>query len=171
MGVQDLTETWDEVLVLVVGLVIGKSTQRHTGSTGVRVDPKREPGEDDDEQGGSVYTHQVEAHLPPQSKNHLHTRVVTYHTKVQKGALNRHVFFLESHLMATSSTRPERAYVHISAIHGKWKAFTCPCVELGAVAIFNVLLFNIKLRQSYLIHLYRVSRLPHKLQVICGVAN
>ncbi len=84
--------TWDEVLMLVAGLMIGKSTQRHTGSAGVRVDPKREPGEDDDEQGGSIYTHHVEAHLPPQSKNHLHTRVVTYHTKVQKDALNGHGF-------------------------------------------------------------------------------
>lgn len=81
------------------------------------------------------------------------------------------MFFLESHLMATSSTRPERAYVHISAIHEKWKAFTCPCVVLGAVAIFNVLLFNIELRQSNLIHLYRVTRLPHELQIICGVAD
>ncbi len=78
--------------MLVVGLMIGKSTQRHTGSAGVRVDPKREPGKDDAEQGGSVYTHHVEAHLPPQSKNHLHTRVVTYHTKVQEVSLNGHGF-------------------------------------------------------------------------------
>lgn len=74
--------------MLVAGRMIGKSTQRHTGSAGVRVDPKGEPGEDNDEQGGSIYTHHVEAHLPPQSKNHLHTRVVSYHKKNQKVALN-----------------------------------------------------------------------------------
>jgi len=96
--------------MFVAGPMIGKSTQRHTGSAGVRVDPKGEPGKDDDKQGGSVHTHHVEAHLPSQSKNHLHTRVVTYHSTVQKVALNgqKGAFIMESHLMATTSTRPER---------------------------------------------------------------
>lgn len=80
--------------MLVAGLMIGKSTQRHTGSAGVRVDPKGEPGEDDDKQGRRIHTHHVEAHLPPQSKNHLHTRVVAYHTTVQKVALNRQAVHL-----------------------------------------------------------------------------
>lgn len=108
--------------MLVAGLMIGKSTQRHTGSAGIRVDPKGEPGEDDDEQGGSVHTHHVEAHLPPQSKNHLHTRVVAYHSTVQKVALNgqQGTFIVESHLMATFSTRPVRELMHtFSAIHKK----------------------------------------------------
>lgn len=108
--------------MLVAGLMIGKSTQRHTGSAGVRVDPKGEPGEDDDEQGRRIHTHHVEAHLPPQSKNHLHTRVVAYHTTVQKVALNgqTRTFIVESHLMSISSTRPEReSLCTFSAIHGK----------------------------------------------------
>ncbi len=48
---------------------------------------------------------------------------------------------------------------------------TCSLVELCAISILNVLLLYIKLWQRNLIHLNRVSRLPHKHQVLCGIAN
>lgn len=43
-------------------------------------------------------------------------------------------------------------------------------VVLGAVSVFDVLLFDVELRQSDLVHLHRV-RLPHEHQVAGGVAD
>lgn len=48
---------------------------------------------------------------------------------------------------------------------------TCACVEFGAVPVVDVLLSDVKLRQSDGVHLHRISRLPHELQVVRGVAD
>lgn len=48
---------------------------------------------------------------------------------------------------------------------------TCSCIEFGAVPIINIFLSDVKLWQSDGVHLHRVPCLPHKLQVVCGVAN
>lgn len=48
---------------------------------------------------------------------------------------------------------------------------TCSCIVFGAVAIIDVFLSDIKLWQSDGLHLHRVPRLPHELQVVCGVAD
>lgn len=48
---------------------------------------------------------------------------------------------------------------------------TCACVVFGAVPVINVLLSDVKLGQSDGVHLHRISRLPHKLQVVRGVAD
>lgn len=48
---------------------------------------------------------------------------------------------------------------------------TCSWIELCAVSIINVLLSDVKLWQSDGVHLHRVACLPHKLQVVCRVAN
>lgn len=53
--------------------------------------------------------------------------------------------------------------------HDKYS--TCSFIEFGAVPIIDIFLSDIKLWQSDGVHLHRVSRLPHKLQVVCGVAN
>lgn len=48
---------------------------------------------------------------------------------------------------------------------------TCSRIVFGAVAIIDVFLSDIKLWQSDGVHLHRVPRLPHELQVVCGVAD
>lgn len=60
-------------------------TQGHSGSTGIGVNPEGKPGENHDEQGWGVDAHHVEAHLPSQGEDDLHTRVVPCQTDANRG--------------------------------------------------------------------------------------
>lgn len=58
------------------GKEAGRLTQGHPGSTGIRVDPEREPGKDDNQQGWCINTHHVKSNLSSQGEDDLHASVV-----------------------------------------------------------------------------------------------
>lgn len=47
--------------------------QCHSGRSRVHIDPKRHPGQDDDQEGGDVHLDQVVAHLALQVEFHFNT--------------------------------------------------------------------------------------------------
>lgn len=88
---RDITvnESWEQRLYVVhhVGLYLWKRSsgagalgghrkhsgdaQSHSGGSCVHIDPKRHPGEDDNEQGGNVHLDEVVAHLTLQMEFNL----------------------------------------------------------------------------------------------------
>lgn len=70
-------------------LEAGKLTQRYSGSTSIRVDPEREPGENHNQQGWCIYAHHVEPNLSPQGEDDLHTSVVTCQSHISNSCENQ----------------------------------------------------------------------------------